>query len=125
MRRKTKRILGVFLLLCCMLAVFTACNKSIEEQILGSWVPAGGNACITFYNRGTFTLEPWVGDDMRDQLMAEGDWSTAEGDWSISDKNMLTVSLEGMEFTYEVTDISSDSMTWEYEGESAELLKVD
>ena len=111
MKKHVKQFLSG-LLVCCMVMALTACSGGIEKQILGSWAPIGEDEYMTFYSSGTLAVESFWDDDV-------------VGTWRISDGNRLTMSLDGEEITVEVTDISSDGMIWEINGESLALLKRD
>lgn len=107
--KDAKRFLSV-LLVCCMIATLTACGGGLEKKILGSWAPAGDDEYMTFYSSGTVTVSP-SNEDIQ------------EGTWVITGENNLEITLDGDTFTVEITAISSDSMTWENNGKSIELLK--
>lgn len=102
---KIKRIVSVLAALC-LITAFAACGKnSAEKQILGSWTPAGEDEYVTFYSNGT--------------LYAAGDTGT----WSITDNEKLDMTIDGDTLSVKITHISSDSMTWELEDESINLVK--
>ncbi len=109
-----KRVFAIFIAVLIVVTSLTACggDKSIDEMILGSWVPSDDDeGYFTFYSSGTLTAT------------VSGD-KVETGTWEISDTT-LTMTLYGDTVSAEITEISDDSMTWLANGNEVELLKID
>lgn len=110
--KKIRQIICV-LLFCCTVFSLSACGAGLKKDILGSWMPVeDDDGYFTFYSDGT-VIATEVGGD------------SESGTWSILDDDTLEVTLYGNTRTIEVTDISSDSMTWEANGNRMKLVKKD
>ncbi len=107
------KILSISLAFCIMTLLLSACNgSSIEDKIPGSWAPAGESEYITFNSDGTV----YLGEDIY------GD--SIYGTWTVTDDNVLEIIEDEELMSITVTDISSDSMTWETgNGNTITLLK--
>lgn len=104
---KMRQIVSILTVLCLIVALSACGGNTAEEQILGSWAPNEDDEYMTFYSNGTLT--------------GEGETGT----WSITNGEDLNLTIDGETLTVKIIYISSDCMTWEYEGESIDLVKHD
>lgn len=108
-----KRLASVLLVLLMLLSLAACGEKSMEEQLVGSWYGTEG------FNSLTLSLYSDGAGDMR----KSGTDEVITLDWRIvEDKRIELTSTEGYELVFIIEAFDEDSLTVSMEGYSGEMM---